>query len=308
MSFFSVSSGGGKRKFPDFESGQVAGQSEQSQEGGFGLPPEVLQNIFSLLSPKELGVSALVCRAWKNHTDYLLDKIIWQHVFFGKAQWEEYLGDVGEEPPLPDNIMEILRRPSQTTGEPHKKVFQTHTLVLIPKTVIFNGEEKPLSLNLVDQLAQNAKGPRQTLFDNYPYIQAVSDQYGDKTPVEEAYWALMPRTVLPGSVGITFEEQQGVLNALNTITGDDYQVSRALEVAIQNIVWYVSRGIRLLSADSEIHTRCVENVRVMHGGVDFSGPVIVGRFDLETGLEINDPSFTCSAIGLVPCRRLYGTQ
>ena len=72
---------------------------------------------------------------------------------FGKEKWEEYFGDVGVEPALPPNILEILSSPCPFW--PGKKVEETHLLVLIPEKV--NG--KPLTLKTLGELVQhNLKG------------------------------------------------------------------------------------------------------------------------------------------------------
>jgi len=52
---------------------------------------------------------------------------------FGKAKWEIYFGDIGEEPPLPPNIHGILA--GRCPFDPKKTVRETYMLVLVPATV-----------------------------------------------------------------------------------------------------------------------------------------------------------------------------
>lgn len=73
-------------------------------------------------------------------------------IAFGKVEWEKYFGDVGVEPPLPENINEILK--SQCVYWPDKRVEDTHLLVLIPKTVDGNA----LTLNSLGELIQRPRG------------------------------------------------------------------------------------------------------------------------------------------------------
>ena len=80
----------------------------------------------------------------------------------GKAELEKFLGEVGEEPPYPSKIKEILRSPCPYWSG--CKVEQTHILVLIPETI--NGI--PLTLkHLMDLLSSK-------------------DQYGRAFPVVRA--------------------------------------------------------------------------------------------------------------------------
>ena len=74
-------------------------------------------------------------------------------VRFGKAEWATYFGDIGQEPPLPDNIDAILNSPCPFFGDKNKKVKDTHELVLIPATI--GGE--PLTLNKLQEIIQNPK-------------------------------------------------------------------------------------------------------------------------------------------------------
>ena len=61
-------------------------------------------------------------------------------------------GDIGDEPPLPPNIYEILASPCPF--DPEKTVRETHMLVLVPARV--NGV--PLTLNHMDELVQAPRG------------------------------------------------------------------------------------------------------------------------------------------------------
>ena len=63
-----------------------------------------------------------------------------------------FFGDIGEEPPLPPNICEILASPCPF--DPKKTVRETHMLVLVPARV--DGE--PLTLNHMGELVQAPRG------------------------------------------------------------------------------------------------------------------------------------------------------
>lgn len=63
---------------------------------------------------------------------------------FGQLEWETYFGAIGEAPPLPDNINEILNSPCPFSQH---LVKETHMLVLIPATV----NDQDLTLNCLTE-------------------------------------------------------------------------------------------------------------------------------------------------------------
>ena len=72
--------------------------------------------------------------------------------FFGAGEWQRYFGDVGPIPPLPADIETQLG--SDCPYWEGKKLWQTHQLVLVPKTV--NG--KPLTINSLEDLIEHPLG------------------------------------------------------------------------------------------------------------------------------------------------------
>ena len=112
-----------------------------------------------------IGTAFLVYRKWNAVaavTQISTKPAVLPLVPFGKAEWEKYIGIVGEEPPLPSDIEEILNDPCPFW--PNKKVHETHVLCLIPQTV--NG--KPLNLKSLGELVQK---PLQGHATKYPKIQ-----------------------------------------------------------------------------------------------------------------------------------------
>ena len=63
-----------------------------------------------------------------------------------------FFGDIGEEPPLPPNIYEILASPCPF--DPKKTVRETHMLVLVPARV--NGDSS--HSQSLDKLVQAPRG------------------------------------------------------------------------------------------------------------------------------------------------------
>jgi len=114
---------------------------------------------------------------------------------FGKAKWNTYFGDIGQEPPLPANIDQILL--SRCPFWPDKKVQDTHLLVLIPKTV--NGQL--LTLANLAQWIQRPKQGNATKFSHwYP-------GGNENLSVASSYWALMTKDVLEGTRNKSYQDQ-----------------------------------------------------------------------------------------------------
>ena len=110
---------------------------------------------------------------------------------FGKREWADHFGDIGEEPPLPLNIKQILNAPCPMW--PEKKVYETHLLTIIPETV--NGQS--LNLRFLRELVLHPlKGPS----TRYSYYY---NEYVDP-PAPRSHWTLLSRDVIPGSQNIEF--------------------------------------------------------------------------------------------------------
>jgi hypothetical protein len=160
---------------------------------------------------------------------------------FGKAQWAKYFGDVGEEPPLPASIKEILK--AQCPVWPDKKVYETHLLTLIPKTV--NGE--PLTLKTLGELVKN---PPQGSPSRYRDLSL--GQYQD-IPPEYSYWTLLSRDVIPGSRSKSYAHQQELIQQY-----PGYEVPHVLDTTVALFMEHVQNGVRLYSDDPWTCTRCQE--------------------------------------------------
>lgn len=179
---------------------------------------------------------------------------------FGKAEWATYFGDVGEEPPLPENLEEILNSRCPFSGDESVKVKDTHMLVLVPATV--NGEA--LTLNKLQELIQHPKNEGHATDYGF-YSNFVKDEHGN-TQVERSHWVLMTRDVLPGSRNQTYDKQKELVNQHK-----GYSLPGALEAAVCILVEHVSSGSKLFSKEPLTYTRCTETVQGKY-------PVVVGGF------------------------------
>ncbi|MBS0649280.1 MAG: hypothetical protein JSS10_08675 [Verrucomicrobia bacterium] len=201
---------------------------------------------------------------------------------FRKEVWAKYLGDVGEEPPLPFDIDKILKNPCPFF--PGRMVEETHLLALIPKTV--NG--KPLVPSYLGELVKN---PRQGQPTKYSY---QSDQILSLThpkhlyekdpfkPIKNSYWILMTRDVISGSRNKSYDEQVQLLKELNQKAQVSYEVPLVIEAATCVFVEYLQTRNRLYIDYPHTYTRCQDST---YSGITF----VVGDFS-DGGLTVRQNS------------------
>ena len=192
--------------------------------------------------------------------------------WFGKAKWEKYFGDVGAQPPLPKDIVEVLQGPCPYWGG--KRVEETHMLVLIPKAV--NG--RALTLNTLQDLIQNPReGGHATKYSSYNDV--AKKEIGDQS-ARSSYWALITKEVLPNSRSKTYAEQQALMKG-------PYAVPGALEIATGILLHHAQTGERLYSDSPNTYTRCQENLsngyRVVVGSFGSSGLNVFDDHDGSRG-------------------------
>ncbi len=254
------------------------------------FPDELILQIFSSLTTRELGRCEVVNKRWNQlaKDEYLEVNALRLKLknleakgfrFIGEEVWNQCLGDVGEVPPLPEDIIHTLNSPCPWfAGE---KVFETHMLVLIPATV--NGN--PLTLNSIGELV---KSPKMGHLTEYRYIwKDLKDEHGD-TAIGESYWVLMTTGVLEGSRGKTREVQ---LAFAASQTG--YQAPALLEAATSIFMQYVSKEERLFSNDPWIYTCCQEQTN--------GWKLAVGGF-APAGLRVNI-SYDDNFVGVAALRK-----
>lgn len=117
------------------------------------VPAEVLFIVFQCLSNADIAKVALTCKKFQYVVETpQIQRHLVEQFAFGPKDWNRYFGDVGESPPLPPDIMDILKSPCPYWEG--KSVANTHLLVLIPKTV--NGSL--FTLNLLGEMIKERQG------------------------------------------------------------------------------------------------------------------------------------------------------
>lgn len=232
---------------------------------------------------------------------------------FGKEMWKIHFNvDVGEEPPLPDDLANILNSPCPFFKD-GRKVEETHLIpVLIPATV----EGQPFHLNLFNEMMTS-----QNLPIKLSYQERVKQYIGNQ-PVRKSYWVLMTKEVIPESiaysnyvnrdgaeilVNIGRQEQIAAIKA----SSQDYGAPTVLEASVSAVMWYLySGGEKIFDLQAAInkarregrqmvaYSRCQDLIQ------GYYNPVI-GSFDQEGVLEI-DGNFETKGyanVGAVAARR-----
>lgn len=251
------------------------------------LPKEILNEVLSYLDdPKDLARCLRVNKQWNKVAN---QDGLWEAFFpkeaFGKKEWATYFGDIGKEPPLPREVYGILNSPCPVYSE--KKVAETHTLILIPKTV--DGEE--LTFNKWKVLI---KSPISGNATDFRYDAPIAQEYGDKSP-PETHWVLVLNDVIPGSRNKRYADQTTLVANLAKLAKADYKVPNMLDVMACIFMKYVSSKVRLLSNDPRTYTRCQE-------GVFGTFQVVVGCF-APSGFSVSSLRYGHGETGVAALRK-----
>ena len=167
-------------------------------------------------------------------------------IAFGKEMWGTYLGDIGDEPPLPPDIKAILSAPCPFFSG--KKVEETHLLVLIPKTV--NG--KPLTLQTLGELVKKPLMGALTRYRDF-----FPGEYQDPQ-TDSSHWVLMTRDIIPGSRNKSYVEQEKILKGYIEKPQLPYDVPPILDATICIFMEFLRSGTRLCGDSPWTYTRCQE--------------------------------------------------
>lgn len=211
---------------------------------------------------------------------------------FGKAQWEKYFGDIGEEPPLPADIHEILK--SRCPIWPEKTIEQTHVLVLIPQTVKISSlgglfkKKQQFTLNSLGEMIKYPKAGYKTCYKNY--FEALEYECG-RIPVERSYWVLMAKHVIPESWGKSYEDQIKLVSSLSQKAKAEYQVLNLIELVTSITMVYVCSEVRLIERSANY---CVEKVNGCH--------CYIHNFGLD-GLRFDLATDKYESVGVMPGRK-----
>ncbi|MCU0317884.1 MAG: hypothetical protein MUC61_00895 [Amoebophilaceae bacterium] len=204
---------------------------------------------------------------------------------FGAEAWKQYLGEVGVEPALPDDIDEILYSPCPFW--PGERVRDTHLLVLVPSAV----DGKPFTLNLLEKLVDVPKrGEHNTQYSIYD--NGIQCSLGNQS-FDSSYWVLMTRDTLLRSRVKTYTAQKELIFAHAHRMGIPYRMPHVLEAATVILSHYVRTGERLYAHDPWTYTRCQD---VVADDYQNECSIVVGGF-FDEGLCISTSNFVSCELG-----------
>ena len=193
---------------------------------------DVLSLILQCLGNVDIAKVALTCKRFQEVVEtQQIQTHLAEQFAFGPKDWNRYFVDIGEVPPLPHDIIDILKSPCPYW--PNSRVLETHLLVLLPQTV----NEQSFTLGVLGKLA------------GYTNLLYTKVEQG----LSKSYWVLITKAVIPNSRSKNYTEQQALLQGI-------YAVPRTLEIATGILMHHAKTGERLYSKTPFItYTRCQEN-------------------------------------------------
>ena len=212
---------------------EVDAPPPQQQNYIDAVPLDAMSVIFQCLSNADIAKAALTCKKFQEVVETpQIQMHLAEQFAFGPKDWNRYFGDIGEVPPLPPDIMDILRSPCPYWEE--KSVANTHLLVLIPRTV--NGS--PFTLNLLGEMIKVPRGEGwraeyRYRVKNRGCLAKIVDR-----GIPKHSWFLITKNVLPGSLNKTYYEQIELIRS-------PYEVPFTLEIATGVLMHHVRSGERL---------------------------------------------------------------
>jgi hypothetical protein len=190
---------------------------------------------------------------------------------FGIDAWEKYFGAkvVGPEPPLPQNLDEILQSPSPCSN---RTIADDFMLVLVPKEYIVGGKQMFHTPNNFEKLVKE-RFPK----GKYDYFwPPACDKHGKVHP-KESYWVLMSKDILSGSRNKSYADQQKQVKDLSKNSGISYEVPTLLEAITCIFAEYARTKTHLYKREPLTYTRCQENM--------YGCQLIIGSF-ASSGLYV----------------------
>lgn len=226
---------------------------------------DVLARSLTFLPAKDLVQASLVDHKFNQITSRsdFWNPIIRTSVF-GKEEWEKYIGDPGEVPPLPKGWEKEALKPCEIWKG--KRFYETHMLLFIPKTI--NGQ--PFNLNTLSELVQKPLAGNATKF-SYIWDQIIA-QFGDKT-VDEGQWVWITKDVIPGTGNKSYAGQEAI------VTGKGYEVPSLLPLVTAIFMNYIVKGTFLYGQTPWTFSRTLEQINGDH--------LVAGGF-AAAGLDVND--------------------
>ncbi|MBF5059858.1 F-box-like domain-containing protein [Candidatus Neptunochlamydia vexilliferae] len=253
---------------------------EYEQRGIAVLPSEVLRLILSYacISTQDEGCMVAVCKRWKALVENIrLDKV--RNFAFGKKDWEEHFGTIGDEPPVPSNTWKLLH--GRCPFGLGKRIKDSHLLALIPKTI--DGEK--FSLNSLIQFINGDYNKYRCKISERASNKCITEELGNRG-ILNSRWILITHSLLQGSKGMGPPQRDALIKKHTP-----YHVPPVLDAITAAVCHYLKTGKVFLKEHA--YMRCYETTYGNWSGP--RGPISVGSFNCRFGFHIH--SFYYDTVG-----------
>lgn len=214
----------------------------------------------------------------------------------GKEKLDKHLGDVGEVPRPPRELLEALKAPCPFSDDVNIKTKDSHVVTWVPKKV---GKDK-LSPNRIEALINSEKsGANKIGFDrDLTYFpEGIADQ-----EAEGGYWLLMLKKPLEATRRMTCDAAEAYIQN----NYENYEVPSTVDAMLCSLLNYVCSGEkkeRILARENPLrYTWCKENGRVEND----TWHMVVGAL-APSGLRVLDYYVTVVRVGVCPVRKFLGS-
>jgi len=203
---------------------------------------------------------------------------------FDSEAWKINFGDVGEAPPLPENIEEILNSPCPFN--PDKKIKDTHMLTLIPATI----DGDPFSLNKLKQLLENPKKINKSELS----IANIYNEIGDKK-IKKSYWILITKDniaspiirneIIPQNIVVNpiFPQKKDNAVDMNQKEYEDYIFEEMLKEKSDNPIDQVNQDI---DSDEDKYFKKHKSPIETLSELNYKIPIIDKPYKVPSSLEL----------------------
>lgn len=216
----------------------------------------------------------------------------------GKQAWNTHFGDIGEVPKNSSNLCKILKNRCDFFKE--RTVDITQRLIFIPNML----DGKPLTYRRLIE-AFKKKHPE---FKSETYW-GGDGKDPDDTPFKRSYWIVITRTIVPGSVRLTYDEQQSLISSRNS----QYRYPKLVEAVISLLFDTVRQSpVYTPPYKGFFYTRCEElsfdEYPMIAGCCDTNRAsrkdlIVIGDFDIEN-MDTPKKERRSDKIGVVAVREL----
>ena len=208
---------------------------------------------------------------------------------------KQHLGNVGEVPLPPKELLEALETPCPFSKDENIKRKDTHIALWVPKTI----DNDILSLNRVEVLMKSKHPEDKTIgFKNmFLIFQGFVSQ-----EEEGGYWLLMLKKPLDATENLTYKDAKTYMKD----NFENYDVPLAIDVILCALLNYVCSGEeqeRILPSENSLTFTWCKNHIVDPS--EMTWQMVIGNFRSLMGLQVLPDMSKSHAIGVCPVMKFF---